>query len=250
VQLPAPIWSAAPPPPASPNPAPIVAAVVNAPEPDLGQQLGNAEWVKVFVTESPNAAALSHLVTGDKAVPNKVTETETEWSLVQAGAGGGLPSDLTESHQMGKGSESVMRRFEFFKYTGAYDSGSHEALPVNDAAPSAGELGSLIGVQMGALNLAKKGVIPGDHTAPKVIVDSKPTSTTKSTSARFAFHAIDPDNKMGFTYFCSLDGRIPSMCTSARLFTKLSKGKHSFKIYAADVARNASKAVTNTWIIK
>jgi len=249
VQLPAPLWSATPPPPNSPNPAPVVAAAVQAPEPDLGQQLGNAEWVKVFVTESTGPAYLNHLVTGDKAVPNKVTETETEWSLIQAGAGGGLPQDLTESLQLGKTSESVTRRFEFYKYTGAYDSGSHEALPVNDAAPSPGELGNLIGTQMGALNLKKSGAIPGDHTAPKVIVTTKPAATTTSRSARLVFHATDPDNRT-FTYFCSLDARIPTTCTSAKSLTGLARGKHVFKIYAADAARNASKAVTITWTIK
>jgi len=247
VQLPAPSWSATPAPP-GPNSKPVVAAAIAAPQPELGQQLGNAVWVKVFYIESTSAASLGHLVTGDKAVPNIPSQVETEWSLIQAGAGGGLPQDLTESLQMGSKSESVTRRFEFYKYAGPYDPSSHEATPVNDAAPSAGELGRLIGTQMGAFNLAPGGKVPGDHTAPRVIVTSKPAATTKLRTARILFHATDPDSRV-FTYFCSLDAKIPATCKSTQSLSGLKLGRHTLKIYAADAARNASAAVTVTWTI-
>ncbi len=248
VSLPAPVWSATPPAPGAANPAPIVAAVVNPPDPELGMPLGDAVWVKVFVSESNSSAYLNRLVTGDKLVPNVPTQVETEWSLIQKGSGGGLPQDLTESLHMGAKNESVTRRFEFYKYTGPYDPSSHEATPVNDAAPSAGELGPLVGTQMAALNLAPGGKVPGDHSAPKAFVDLKPALKTKLATAKFTFHATDPDNK-SFTFYCSLDGAIPAPCSSGKSYAKLAIKRHSFKVYATDTVRNASPAVTYSWTV-
>ncbi len=248
VPLPAPRFSVAPPSPSNPNQKPLVHAQVQAPQPENGQQLGNAIWVKVFVIESASAADLGHLVTGDGQVPSKVTETETEWSLLQAGSGGGLPQDLTEGGQMQSKSMSVTRRFEFYAYTGAYDPSSHEATPINDAAPSPGELGNLIGVQMAAIDLAQAGKIVGDHTAPRAYLTARPPATTKATSFRFTFRATDPDNRT-FTFYCSLDWAIPKPCTTPWTVRQLRVGKHVFRVFAADLARNASQPVSTTWTV-
>ena len=64
---------------------------------------------------------------------------------------------------MGAGKEAVLRRYEFFAYTGAFDPETHEAKPVlGDSHPADGELGDFLGAQNVALNLNGNpvGVVP------------------------------------------------------------------------------------------
>ena len=131
--------------------------------------MGDAIWVKVFYQESPSATDLGHLVSGDKQVPDAVGEVETEWILVQAGNGGGLAQELNSEQQPGKQSKSLVRRYQFFAYTGSYDPENHEATPVTDSQPQPNELGNLIGNQMAALNLPAAN---GDHTKPVAVIDT------------------------------------------------------------------------------
>lgn len=158
VSIPAPVWSVATPTPGAVNPAPVVAAVIRPEPPEPGFQFGDAIWVKVFKTESADPAELHHLVTDDPRVPQDQSETETEWMLLQAGGKG--RDQLENEGQIGEGNESVTRRYEFYEYTGAYDAESHEALPVNDSNPDAGDIGNYIGAQMAALNLPPVGPTP------------------------------------------------------------------------------------------
>ena len=248
VPLPAPVLSLTPAPIGAINQKPIVNAVAPAPEPDPGEQLGNAEWVKVYMVQSAKAADLGRLLSGDSEVPNSKAQVETDWALIQQGVGGGLATELDNSGQLGAANIAVTRRYEFYKYTGPYDPSSHEATPINDSAPSKGELGNLIGVQMVALDLAKAGALPGDHTAPKTTFTKVPLVSTTSRAANFAYRASDPDNA-SFTFYCSLDGAIPSKCLATRSIVGLKVGKHTFKVYASDPFRNASKALTWTWTI-
>lgn len=152
VSLPAPEWNVKPPSPA--QPVPVVQAVVKAPEPEPIQQWGEAVWVKVYVTESPLPAQLNHLLTDDPAVPQEESQTETEWVLLQKEKGGANPSgDLVSEKPLKASDESVTRRYELYKYNGAYDP-EHEALPaINDNTPAPGEVGEYIGAQMAAANI-------------------------------------------------------------------------------------------------
>ena len=249
VPIPAPAWSASPAPP-GPNPQPIIAAVAPAPPPEVGQQLADAVWVKAFMSESPSPSDLNHLVSGDNQVPDSAAEVETEWMLIQGGAGGGLQSELDNSGQPGANSKSVVRKYQFFAYTGPYDPENHEALPVTDSQPSPGELGDLIGNQMAGLNLANAaGNVPGDRVRPTVYYVKKPPLTTMSTVAIFRFHARD-NVSMRFNYFCSLDKAIPSPCKNPVTFSGLAKGVHSLSVYSIDRADNPSKAKTYRWTVK
>ena len=155
VSIPAPVWSVAQPVPAQPL---IVAAVIPAPPlpPVPVCEFGDAQWVKVYVTQSPNPADLNHLVSDDPNVPQDPVEVETEWSLQQTDSGqvgGGARAELPESAALGAGNESVTRRYEFYKYTGAIDPETCEALSANDSNPPAGEVGDYIGAQMAAVNV-------------------------------------------------------------------------------------------------
>jgi len=248
VPIPAPQWSATPPAPGNPNRKPVLAARVVAPEPDLGQQLGDAVWVKVFITESASPSDLNHLVTGDRQVPSASTQTETDWLLIQNGAGGGLATELDSSKQLGSRSLSVVRRYQFFAYTGPYVAENHEATPINDSQPSAGELGGLIGNQMAGLNLAVSGKVPGDRIAPKASFVTHPPSTTRIHTATFSFHATDNVSK-GFSWFCSLDKKIPSRCANPLTLRSVPLGRHMLSVYAIDRAGNPSRPVSFTWII-
>ena len=164
VRIPAPAWSVSPPPPGNPNPAPVVAAAIPAEPPEPGFEFGDAIWVKVFKTESPDPAELHHLVTDDPAVPQDQSETEIEWTLLQAGPN--KPAQLENEAQIGEGNESVTRRYEFYEYTGAYDPENHEALPVSDSNPDPGDIGNYLGAQMAAVNLAPAGPTPTPTATP------------------------------------------------------------------------------------
>lgn len=169
VSLPAPVWT---PPPANPAQPQVVAAVVQPEPAEVHDQWGKAQWVKVYVTESEQPAQLDHLLTDDPAVPQEAAETETEWVLMQARPANDPGEDeLAEQKELGKGKESVTRRYEFYEYTGAYDPENHEAIPRNDADPYAnadgsaapqgnGDIGNYIGAQMVAFNLDADAALP------------------------------------------------------------------------------------------
>jgi len=245
VPISAPSFVVQPAPAAAPNQQPIVQAVAPAPPVEPGDpQLADAVWVKVYVTETAAKADLGHLVTGDKEVPNSASQTEVSWLLVQAGNGGSLQQQISNEFQLGKGHNTVTQRYEFYKYTGPYDPENHEAIPVTDDKPSAGELGNLIGNQMVAMNL--NAGAKADTTAPTAIIDTTVAKMGTTSKATVAFHATDPDSKT-FTYYCALDKAVPAPCTTGKALSGLSIATHRFTVYAADPAGNASAGRTITW---
>jgi hypothetical protein len=154
VKIPAPIWNVQPAANPAVAPAAVQVAVPALPKENLGDLFGEAIWVKVFVTESPNPAELNHLLVGDPAVPDgsDPAEVEIEWQLLQAGKGGGLDEVDSGLHDLAAGAESVTRRFEFYKYTGPHDVDG-EAL-IEDAVANPDAVGEFLGGQNAALNLA------------------------------------------------------------------------------------------------
>jgi hypothetical protein len=164
VPMAAPVWKVTP--PAVPGARPVVAAVIRAPEPDL-YEFGDALWVKVFTTESHDRVELEHLVSGDPAVPDEPAETEIEWFLLQASIEGTENEDLENGGEAGEGHESVVRRYEYYKYIGTYDSESHEA---RDEVPGPNTVGEYVGAQMGAVNLN------GNPPAPVVVPEPGTTA--------------------------------------------------------------------------
>ena len=97
-------WSVQP--PAGGNPAPVVQAAVEAPEPEGVEEFGEAQWVKVYVTESHERAELNHLLTDDPWVPEEASQTEIEWKLIQQHKGGAepeTPEERAETRKRRKG---------------------------------------------------------------------------------------------------------------------------------------------------
>lgn len=143
-------WSYQPPPVV--GAPPIVAAVIQVPEPvEVQAQLPDSLWVKVYVTEMERIVDLDELMSGPGIVPQG--ETEIEWELLE----GGVASELQA--EVGENAEAVVRRYEFFEYTGAY-SDEHEPLSAFIADPTLdpvalGEVGNFIAANMVAANLAE-----------------------------------------------------------------------------------------------
>jgi uncharacterized protein (TIGR03437 family) len=172
VNIAAPLWNVTP--PAVAGGAPVVNAAI-APPKAPENQFGDAVWVKVYETESPDPADLNHLLTDDKSVPQDAAHQEVEWELSQSDPAKPDHGQLQHGKPLGTGNQSVIRRFEFYKYTGTYDA-EHEALCGSPSASGknggcgglqpaqfAQFIGDYIGAQMAAAQL-------GPVAAPKVTV--------------------------------------------------------------------------------
>ena len=162
VNLPAPVWNVVPAvqPPGQPPAPPVVAAVIQAPAPiqppeKAEAQWGDALWVKVFTTELEKAPKLEDLIGGNAAL--QAMNTETEWQLLQKDPGDPTSGILESGYgaPVGPKAASILRRYEFYKFGGLYDETDHHAILVgNDSNPGLGDVGTYLGAQNGAANLA------------------------------------------------------------------------------------------------
>lgn len=158
IALPAPVWQATP--PAQPAQPPVVAAEIPAPPPPAPAVFGDAQWVRVYKRELQAQVELEGLMGDNKdVVPENAAEIEVSWDLLQQDPPDGgkkrQRGKLLNQGNLGNGRHAVVRRYEFYKYAGAYDPVTHEALcaDLTCTAPSAGELGEAIGAQNAAANL-------------------------------------------------------------------------------------------------
>ncbi len=174
--LPAPVWTVSPPPPPVVDPAlpppppapPIVAALIKAPDPIDSFDFGAALWVKIYTTELDRPVGLEELIGGNPVVDQ--AKTEVEWQLLQVELGNALSGFIENEKQAGANAESVIRRYEFFKYSGEYDGQSHEANldrgidPLGrlygDSNPAPTDVGTYLGAQNGAVNLGDVSPVP------------------------------------------------------------------------------------------
>ncbi|HEX8874691.1 MAG TPA: PEP-CTERM sorting domain-containing protein [Nitrosospira sp.] len=170
VNLPAPVWNVSP----SPAPAapPVVAAHIEAPAPEKNAEFGDAVWVKVFTTEFDAAVRLEDLVADNAKVKEVENHTEVEWALLQTdnkNPNAGILDNGGDA-PVGANAESVVRRYEFYNYTGAYDPETHEAKfikdPVHgygDSNPAPSDIGNYLGAQNAAVNL-NAAIVPEPET--------------------------------------------------------------------------------------
>ncbi len=157
VQLPAPVWVVVPAPVVvgQPPAPPVVQAVIQAPQPRNQSQFGDAIWVKVFTTELEHPAELEDLVHGNAAINQ--ARTEIEWQLLQMDPGDAKSGQLESGYgvPVGPNAASIVRRYEFYKFGGAYKAEDHEATFANgfgDSHPGPFDVGTYIGAQNGAAN--------------------------------------------------------------------------------------------------
>jgi len=170
ISMPAPAWTVTPAPVVG-NP-PVVVAQIQAPAPENNIEFGEAIWVKVFTTELEDPVALEDLVGGNPKVEQAVTEVE--WQLLQVDMKVDGSGQLESGYgaPVGANAASILRRYEFYKYSGEYDPETHEALVTfSDSHPNdpnntdpndpfrfdpdkVVDLGNYLGAQNGAANLA------------------------------------------------------------------------------------------------
>lgn len=135
------IKAPAPPPPPIPQPLP---------------QFGDATWVKVYKTELQREVGLDELVDDNPVVPQDPGKLETAWKLLQFNpTSNGKSGILANQGGVNSGSRSVLRRYEHYKYTGAYNPADHSAMCADGicAAPAPNEVGDFIGAQNAAVNI-------------------------------------------------------------------------------------------------
>ena len=164
VTLPAPTWTVQPSPIV--GAPPVVAAQIVAPDPieefvEGEPQFGDAIWVKVFTTELEDPIDLEELIGGNAKVDQAVTEIE--WQLLQKDPGNPNSGFLESGYgaPVGANAASILRRYEFYKYGGEYDSETHEALPSgSDSNPEGNDLGIYLGAQNAAANLVEGPIAP------------------------------------------------------------------------------------------
>ena len=204
-------------PPAVPGDPAEVQAVIRGADPEVipGAQFprryGPAQWVKVYKSELGRNADLDELVGGhpNNIVPNAANAIpETEWKLLQLDT---LNTDTGSSRLVshgspGGGSRAIVRRYEFYKYTGPVvapggttnkggsrlsNDGLEDSRCPRDPEtleciePGPGELGSYIGAQMAANNLAGAAVLIDQaitgFTLPATLTFGDPAFTVSAT---------------------------------------------------------------------
>jgi hypothetical protein len=168
INVPVPVWDVIPRAPAAGGGV-DVRAEVEPPEEENHAQHGEPQWLKVFKIESEldlQPEDLVKLLLGgpDSILPDE-TEIETEWKLIQS-----KPGDAEDEEEdadvkedpLDDGKHSVIRRYEFYRYTGPRDAENNEALPcIDDDQPvpeedpidDCGDLGAFVGAQNVAVDI-------------------------------------------------------------------------------------------------
>lgn len=142
INLPVPVWNVVPIPVANGGGVNIRAEVEPVEE-ENHAQYGEPQWMKVFKIETeldlqPEDLVLLLLGGENNILPDE-TEIETEWKLIQSKPGNAEgeneDADIKED-PLDNGKHSVVRRYEFYGYTGPRDPENNEAMPcVNDDSP-------------------------------------------------------------------------------------------------------------------
>ena len=131
------------------------------PKPEL--QYGEAKWVKVLKNEVQRNVVAPELLEDNAVVPNdgNLAQVETAWKLLQFNPHSPNSGVLHHQGILGIGAKAVIRKYEFYKFSGGYDPLNHKAICGGDTlctTPLAGELGDFIGNQMAAANLGVSSV--------------------------------------------------------------------------------------------
>jgi hypothetical protein len=167
VQIPVPVWNVIPQP--AGGGAVEVRVEVEPVEEEIHAQFGAPQWMKVYKVKSdrdlqPEDLNLLLLGVVNGIVPGE-TEVETEWKLIQSKPGDaeGAEEDAdVKEEPLDVGNHSIMRRYEFYGYTGPTDPENNEAFPcVADDAPVAADaplagcsdLGDFVGAQNVAVDV-------------------------------------------------------------------------------------------------
>lgn len=230
IPIPAPVYAVSPPIDPAVNAAPRVAAVIAAPpiEVETHLQYGEAQWVKVFKSESVNPVDLNALQSDNPlVVPMDPTQTEVEWKIMQVGPAGVNNEEVNEA-PVGAGNHSVIRRYEIYKYTGEYDPESHEVMCVDSGCdvPGPNEVGDFVGAQMAAINLNLPEIL-APSTLPKGEVGMDYGQQVLVTGGSQPYDIVVTDSLPAGLLLDSATGVLSGVPTAA--------GNSSFSIDVTDV---------------
>lgn len=148
LSIPQPTWTYVPAVGAAP---PVMQAVLAPVPPPPAVQWPDAVWVKTFVTEMTRQVDLEELISAPAAnqvAPQLPSQVEAEWEL--------LPGDapLAEPDiQIAEADQSILRRYEYYQYTGTYDEVHLPNSLFTGGTPDPAELGQFIAANMVAANL-------------------------------------------------------------------------------------------------
>jgi hypothetical protein len=245
INIPVPVWNVAPIPVAAGGGVDIRAEVEPVEEENHAQH-GEPQWMKVFKIETEldlQPGDLVKLLLGgeDNILPDE-TEIETEWKLIQSKPGDaeGEEEDAeVKEDPLDDGKHSVVRRYEFYRYTGPRDAENNEALPCIDddepvpADPPPVEGCSDLGEFVGAQNVA----VDVDLTATE---SQLPTGEVGVEYAGFALvvGGLHPYT-VNVTGNAPPDGLSVDPTTGVLSGTPTADGDFSFTIDAEDSATDA-----------
>ena len=149
LSIPTPRWNYVPP---AGGVGPRIQAEIEVPEPpEMPVQKPDSIWVKTYKTELEQEVELDDLMSGPGSiVPQDVAEVETEWELLEGG------KMKMKEIAVGENNKSIVRRYEFFEYTGPYDVEHEPTTPFledDTLDPVAlGHVGNFIAANMVAAN--------------------------------------------------------------------------------------------------
>ena len=84
-----------------------------------------------------------------------------------------------------------------------------------------------------------------DATAPTTSINQKPVNPSNESSPSFAFTA----SESGGQFECRLDTGSFAPCVSAKSYTGLADGSHTFAVRSTDPAGNLGPAESYTWVV-
>jgi len=228
-----------PPPPPVPKPVP---------------QFGDAKWVKVYKTELQREVGLDELVDDNPVVPQDAALLETAWKLLQYNPNtNGNSGILRNQGGLGSGSRSVLRRYEFYKYTGVYDPIDHSAKCGGDGtctAPLDGELGDFIGDQnaganVGVPTLTVTKVGSGTVTGASGKINCGGTCTTTTSAGALVTLTATPPSNGVFTGWSGACAGTDVNCSVA-VNDQINVTANFTTIFTLSIGRSGSGTVTAT----
>lgn len=217
--IPIPSWIIVPPPVNQPANPPQVEVQVPPPPPKPEQLFGDAQWVKIYKTELPREVGLDELQNDNPAVvPEDPAQVETGWTILQFNPQRKNNGAVHSGGPVGSGSRAVVRRWEFYKYSGVYDPLTHEALCADGVcnAPADGELGDFVGSQMGAANVGVPSITvqragSGTVTGASGKINCGGSCTTTTAQGAAISLTASPSSSYAFTGWSgACDGASPT----------------------------------------
>jgi hypothetical protein len=156
--------------------------------------------VKVYKTELQREVNLDELLADNVVVPQDAAKLETAWKLLQFNPNThGNSGVLRNQGGLGSGSRSVLRRYEFYKFSGAYNPADHSAVCVDPtcSAPGPNEVGDFIGAQNAAANVGVPSVTvtkvgSGTVTGASGKINCGGTCTTTTTQGAVVTLTANP----------------------------------------------------------